>query len=39
VNVLFDNWLTDLRKQGDVEVLDQALESPGVSNAGTGGSR
>ena len=27
VNVLFDNWLTNLRKQGDVEVLDPELES------------
>jgi peptidyl-prolyl cis-trans isomerase SurA len=25
VNVLFDNWLTNLRKQGDVEVLDPEL--------------
>jgi peptidyl-prolyl cis-trans isomerase SurA len=25
VNQLFDNWLTDLRKQGDVEVLDSDL--------------
>jgi len=27
VNVLFDEWLTNLRKQGDVEVLDPALKS------------
>lgn len=27
VNVLFDNWLTNLRQQGDVEVLDPKLES------------
>jgi hypothetical protein len=27
VNVMFDEWLTNLRKQGDVEVLDPALES------------
>jgi peptidyl-prolyl cis-trans isomerase SurA len=27
VNVLFDDWLTNLRKQGDIEVLDPALES------------
>lgn len=27
VNVLFGNWLDNLRKQGDVEVLDPALES------------
>jgi len=25
VNELFDNWLTDLRRQGDVEVLDPSL--------------
>ncbi len=25
VNVLFDQWLTSLRKQGDVEILDPAL--------------
>jgi hypothetical protein len=25
VNVLFDNWLTNLRQQGDVEVLDADL--------------
>ena len=28
VNVLFDQWLTNMRRQGDVEVLDQALEDP-----------
>jgi hypothetical protein len=28
VNVLFDEWLTNLRKQGEVEVLDPALETP-----------
>jgi hypothetical protein len=28
VNVLFDDWLRNLRTQGDVEVLDPALESP-----------
>lgn len=28
VNVLFSDWLDNLRKQGDVEVLDPALESP-----------
>ena len=27
VNLLFDEWLTNLRKQGDVEVLDPALEA------------
>jgi peptidyl-prolyl cis-trans isomerase SurA len=25
VNILFDNWLTNLRQQGDVQVLDAAL--------------
>jgi hypothetical protein len=28
VNALFDDWLKNLRKQGDVEVLEPALESP-----------
>jgi peptidyl-prolyl cis-trans isomerase SurA len=28
VNLLFDDWLTNLRKQGEVEVLDPALETP-----------
>jgi len=28
VNILFDNWLQNLRKQGDVEVLDPRLETP-----------
>jgi peptidyl-prolyl cis-trans isomerase SurA len=27
VNELFDSWLTNLRQQGDVEVLDPALET------------
>ena len=27
VNALFDEWLNNLRKQGDVEVLDRALDS------------
>lgn len=26
VNVLFGTWLSDLRKQGEVEILDKALE-------------
>jgi hypothetical protein len=33
VNVLFDDWLKNLRKQGDVEVLDPALESPSAAAA------
>ncbi len=38
VNVLFDDWLRNLRKQGDVEVLDPALEAPEASGgAGKGG--
>jgi hypothetical protein len=28
VNALFDGWLKNLRKQGDVEVLDPSLETP-----------
>jgi peptidyl-prolyl cis-trans isomerase SurA len=34
VNVLFDTWLTNLRQQGDVEVLDPAL-APALESAGT----
>lgn len=36
VNALFDNWLDNLRDQGDVEVLDPALESP-ETGAASGG--
>jgi hypothetical protein len=37
VNVMFDEWLTNLRKQGDVEVLDPALETPDAqAGAGSG---
>jgi hypothetical protein len=32
VNLLFDEWLTNLRKQGDVEVLDPTLETPDEQN-------
>ena len=28
VNVLFDNWLANLRSQGQIEVLDPSLEMP-----------
>jgi len=28
VNVLFDEWLTNLHSQGDIEVLDPSLEEP-----------
>jgi peptidyl-prolyl cis-trans isomerase SurA len=41
VNAMFDDWLQNLRKQGDVEVLDPALEPPaapgGTGSAGSGG--
>ena len=32
VNALFSGWLDNLRKQGDVEVLDPALEPPAAQN-------
>jgi len=36
VNVLFDSWLTNLRQQGDVEVLDPELAPPDAAeNPGT----
>ena len=35
VNLLFDNWLANLRGQGQIEVLDPALETP--KSAGTDG--
>jgi hypothetical protein len=34
VNALFDDWLKNLRQQGDVEVLDPALETPETNTAG-----
>jgi hypothetical protein len=38
VNVLFDDWLKNLRKQGDVEVLDPSLETPETpGDTGKGG--
>jgi hypothetical protein len=37
VNVLFDNWLANLRKQGQIEVLDPALETS--SKSGSEGAR
>lgn len=44
VNLFFDEWLTNLRKQGDIEVLDPSLESaetpattPSDRNGVTGG--
>lgn len=51
VNRLFDNWLTDLRRQGDVEVLDPdlvrepaptpapAADKPASPSGAEGGSR
>ena len=39
VNVLFDDWLTNLRKQGEVEVLDPALEAPEASAGPQGGAK
>jgi peptidyl-prolyl cis-trans isomerase SurA len=35
VNVMFDNWLDSLRKQGNVEVLDASLESASPGSAGS----
>ncbi|MFY9854346.1 MAG: peptidylprolyl isomerase [Terracidiphilus sp.] len=38
VNVLFDVWLANLRKQGNVEVLDPSFEAPEApSGTGRGG--
>lgn len=37
VNLLFGTWLDNLRKQGDVEVLDPALKSAADSDDGNGG--
>jgi peptidyl-prolyl cis-trans isomerase SurA len=39
VNTLFDDWLRNLRKQGDVEVLDPALETPEVQGVAGAGAR
>lgn len=36
VNRLFDDWLTNLRRQGDVEVLDPALEEDSQPSGGKG---
>jgi len=30
VNALFDDWLSNLRKEGEIEVLDPALEAPAL---------
>ena len=37
VNKLFGAWLENLRKQGDVEIFDPALEPAPVENSGGGG--
>jgi hypothetical protein len=37
VNALFDDWLDNLRKQGDVEVVDPAYEATEPQTAPTGG--
>jgi hypothetical protein len=34
VNVLFDEWLKSLHRQGEVEVLDPALETPETQSPG-----
>jgi hypothetical protein len=39
VNVLFDEWLTNLRKQGDIEILDPSLETSQVQSGVEGGSK
>jgi parvulin-like peptidyl-prolyl isomerase len=36
VNVLFDDWLKNLRQQGEVEVLDPALQTPEEKASGGG---
>jgi peptidyl-prolyl cis-trans isomerase SurA len=36
VNALFSDWLDSLRKQGEVEVLDPALEAPSPKATGAG---
>lgn len=39
VNVLFDGWLANLRKEGDVEVLDPSLEPQAAQSTITGAAR
>ena len=36
VNVMFQNWLDNLRKQGDVEVLDASLDPSAQPSTGSG---
>jgi hypothetical protein len=38
VNVLFDDWLSNLRKQGEIEVLDPTLEAPAQQSPATASS-
>ena len=35
VNVMFSNWLDNLRKQGDVEVLDESLDPGAQPSSGS----
>jgi len=37
VNALFEDWLKNLRKQGDVEVIDPSLETSEAPSTGKGG--
>ncbi|HWG21928.1 MAG TPA: hypothetical protein VG225_15465 [Terracidiphilus sp.] len=37
VNSLFSAWLDNLRKQGDIEILDPDIDSPGASASQGGG--
>jgi parvulin-like peptidyl-prolyl isomerase len=39
VNALFDDWLKNLREQGDIEVLDPALAAAETQAGGGGGSK
>jgi hypothetical protein len=32
VNQVFDSWLANLRKQGQIEVLDPGMESAGATS-------
>jgi hypothetical protein len=32
VNILFDDWLSNLRKQGNIEVLDPTIEDPTIQD-------
>lgn len=36
VNALLDDWLKNLRSQGDIEVLDPSLETPEAKSGGGG---